>query len=197
MNFENYTQKTQNILQKSQSLALGNDHQKIMPEHLISAILEDEEDLIVKIVNLCSGNFTLLKAELKNSFNKITKVSGAGSVTISGETARILLLAEKIANQNNDQFITIERLFQAILEDDNNNGALIIKGCGISISVLRDAIKKIRGNVKADSATAEGNYQALEKYADDLTKRAREGKIDPVIVRDKEIIPIIKFNYTY
>ena len=187
MNFENYTQKTQNILQKSQSLALGNDHQKIMPEHLISAILEDEEDLIVKIINLCSGNFTLLKAELKNSFNKITKVSGAGSVTISGETARILLLAEKIASQNNDQFITIERLFQAILEDDNNNGALIIKGCGISISVLRDAIKKIRGNAKADSATAEGNYQALEKYADDLTKRAREGKIDPVIGRDEEI----------
>ena len=187
MNFENYTQKTQNILQKSQSLALGNDHQKIMPEHLISAMLEDEEDLIVKIVNLCSGNFTLLKAELKNSFNKITKVSGAGSATISGETARILLLAEKIANQNNDQFITIERLFQAILEDDNNNGALIIKGCGISISVLRDAIKKIRGNAKADSATAEGNYQALEKYADDLTKRAREGKIDPVIGRDEEI----------
>ena len=68
MNFENYTQK-------SQSLALGNNHQKIMPEHLISAMLEDEEDLIVKIVNLCSGNFTLLKAELKNSFNKITKVS--------------------------------------------------------------------------------------------------------------------------
>ena len=99
-NPENYTQKTQNILQKSQSLALGNDHQKIMPEHLISAMLEDEEDLIVKIVNLCSGNFTLLKAELKNFFNKITKVSGAGSVTISvtisGETARILLLAEKI-----------------------------------------------------------------------------------------------------
>ncbi len=187
MNFENYTQKTQNILQKSQSLALGNDHQKIMPEHLISAMLEEEEDLIVKIINLCSGNFTLLKAELKNSFNKITKVSGAGSVTISGETARILLLAEKIASQNNDQFITIERLFQAILEDDNNNGALIIKGCGISISVLRDAIKKIRGNAKADSATAEGNYQALEKYADDLTKRAREGKIDPVIGRDEEI----------
>ena len=187
MSFENYTQKTQNILQKSQSLALENDHQKIMPEHLISAMLEDEEDLMVKIVNLCSGNFTLLKAELKNSFNKITKVSGAGSVTISGETARILLLAEKIANQNNDQFITIERLFQAILEDDNNNGALIIKGCGISISVLRDAIKKIRGNAKADSATAEGNYQALEKYADDLTKRAREGKIDPVIGRDEEI----------
>jgi len=187
MNFENYTQKTQNILQKSQSLALGNDHQKIMPEHLISAMLEDEEDLIVKIVNLCSGNFTLLKAELKNSFNKIIKVSGAGSVTISGEAARILLLAEKIASQNNDQFITIERLFQAILEDDNNNGALIIKGCGISISVLRDAIKKIRGNAKADSATAEGNYQALEKYADDLTKRAREGKIDPVIGRDEEI----------
>ena len=187
MNFENYTQKTQNILQKSQSLALGNDHQKIMSEHLISAMLEDEEDLIVKIVNLCSGNFTLLKAELKNSFNKITKVSGAGSVTISGETARILLLAEKIASQNNDQFITIERLFQAILEDDNNNGALIIKGCGISISVLRDAIKKIRGNAKADSATSEGNYQALEKYADDLTKRAREGKIDPVIGRDEEI----------
>ena len=187
MNFENYTQKTQNILQKSQSLALGNDHQKIMSEHLISAMLEDEEDLIVKIVNLCSGNFTLLKAELKNSFNKITKVSGAGSVTISGETARILLLAEKIASQNNDQFITIERLFQAILEDDNNNGALIIKGCGISISVLRDAIKKIRGNAKADSATAEGNYQALEKYANDLTKRARGGKIDPVIGRDEEI----------
>lgn len=187
MNFENYTQKTQNILQKSQSLALGNYHQKIMPEHLISAMLEEEEDLIVKIINLCSGNFTLLKAELKNSFNKITKVSGAGSVTISGETARILLLAEKIASQNNDQFITIERLFQAILEDDNNNGALIIKGCGISISVLRDAIKKIRGNAKADSATAEGNYQALEKYADDLTKRAREGKIDPVIGRDEEI----------
>ncbi|MCE2687804.1 MAG: ATP-dependent chaperone ClpB [Rickettsiales bacterium] len=187
MNFENYTEKTQNILQKSQSLALANNHQKIMPEHLIMAMLEAEKDLIIKIINLCSGNFALLNAELKNFLDKVAKVFGSGNVTISAETARILLLVEKIANQNNDQFITVERLFQAILEDENNNGALIIKGCGISIANLREAIKKIRGNARADSATAEGNYQALEKYADDLTKRAREGKIDPVIGRDEEI----------
>src|SRR5690606_6530749 len=110
--------------------------------------------------------------------------SGASNITLSGELARIFLAAEKLADKNSDQFVTVEILLQAILEDDKNEAAKSLKAAGVSVTALRNAISKIRAGKKATSPSSEGTYQALEKYAINLTKKAREGKIDPVIGRD-------------
>jgi ATP-dependent Clp protease ATP-binding subunit ClpB len=189
MNIERYTQKTQSLLQAGQTLALGSGHQKFLPEHLLSAMLEDQEGLVQNLISFCDGNLAILKAENQNSLNKLPSVegSGAGNVTMSQELARVLMLVEKIADQNSDQFVTVERLLQALLEDDKNEAAKALKLAGVTVGALREAIKKIRSGRKADSASSEGTYQALNKYAQDLTKKAFEGKIDPVIGRDEEI----------
>ena len=189
MNIERYTEKARAILQNAQTLALGNGHQKFLPQHVLQALLDDSDHLAEKLINLCDGNIEILYAELKQSLAKIPVVEGSGAsqLSMSQELARILLLAEKLADQNSDQFVTIERLLQALLEDEKNDAAKILKVAAVSVSALRSAIDKIRAGKKADSASAEGTYQALEKYALDLTKKAQEGKIDPVIGRDEEI----------
>ena len=189
MNLERYTEKTQSILQASQTLALGRGHQKFLPEHLLAAMLSDQDDLVQKLVHLCDGNVQILSGEIKQALDRITKVegSGAGQISLSQELARIFLLAEKISDQNSDQFVTVERLLQAILEDEKNEAAKVLKMSGVTVQALRAAIQKIRAGKKASSASAESTYQSLEKYAQDLTKKAREGKIDPVIGRDEEI----------
>ncbi|MFT6077009.1 MAG: ATP-dependent Clp protease ATP-binding subunit ClpB [Myxococcota bacterium] len=189
MNIERFTEKTQNILQASQMLALGSSHQKFLPEHLLSAMFDDADGLTQKLVSFCDGNLQILKAEIVSALNKIPSVSGsgAGNITMSQEVARILMLAEKIADKNSDQFVSLERLLQAILEDDKNESAKILKSCGVTIGALKNAIDKIRSGKTANSKSSEGTYQSLEKYAIDLTKQAREGKIDPVIGRDEEI----------
>lgn len=189
MNIERYTEKLRQILQNAQTLALGSYHQKLLPEHLLECMLEDSDHLTAKLITNCSGNVELAVAENKRSLDKISKVegSGAGSVTASQELARVLLLAEKISDQNKDQFVTLERLLQAILEDDKNEAAKTLKMSGLSVTALRSAIEKIRAGKKADSASSENTYQALEKYAQDLTKKAKDGKVDPVIGRDEEI----------
>lgn len=189
MNLERYTEKTQSILQSAQTMALGQGHQKFLPEHLLEAMLSDQDGLVTKLVLLCDGNVDLLKAELVQSLKHIPSVegSGVGQISLSQELARVLLLAEKLADQNADQFITIERLLQAILEDEKNEAAKVLKLSGVTIQAFRSAIQKIRAGKKATSASAESTYRALEKYARDLTKEAREGRIDPVIGRDEEI----------
>lgn len=189
MNLERYTEKTQSILQAAQTLALGSGHQKFLPEHLLSAMLFDQDSLTQKLIHLCDGNVQLLEAEIKQVLNHIPSVEGpgAGQISLSQELARIFLLAEKISDQNSDQFITVERLLQAILEDEKNEAAKILNMAGVSVQALRAAIQKIRAGKKATSASAESTYQALEKYSQNLTKKAREGKIDPVIGRDEEI----------
>ncbi|MBM3579825.1 MAG: ATP-dependent chaperone ClpB [Alphaproteobacteria bacterium] len=189
MNLERYTEKAQSLLQAAQTLALGRGHQKFLPEHLLSVMFADQDGLTQKLVHLCDGNVHLLEAELKAVLNGIPSVegSGAGQISLSQEMARIFLLAEKISDQNSDQFVTVERLLQAMLEDEKNEAAKILKLAGVSVQALRAAIQKIRAGKKATSASTESTYQALEKYAQDLTKKAREGKIDPVIGRDEEI----------
>jgi ATP-dependent Clp protease ATP-binding subunit ClpB len=189
MNIERYTGKARQILQNSQTFALGSGHQKFLPEHLLRCLLEDSENLAEKLIANCSANIDLIKAESVSALAKIPVVEGSGvsGITASQEIARVLLLAEKLSDQNKDQFVTAERLLQAVLEDEKNEAAKVLKVGGLSIPALRSAIEKVRGGKKADSADSENTYQALEKYSQDLTKKAAEGKIDPVIGRDDEI----------
>ena len=189
MNIDRYTEKTQSLLKSAQTLALGSGNQKFLPEHLLGAMIDDADGMAQKLVSFCDGNIEILKAETQRVLKQVPVVegSGAGQINMSQELARVLLLSEKISDKNSDQFVTVERLLQAILQDDKNEAAKALKVAGVTELALKAAIDKIRAGKKADSASAESNYQALEKYAQDLTARAREGKIDPVIGRDEEI----------
>ncbi len=189
MNIEKFTEKSQTILANAQTLALGSSHQKLLPEHLLQAMINDEDSLVQKIIGLCDGNFEILKAEIVQSLKKIPQVdgSGASSISMSQELAKVLMLAEKLAQKNQDQFVSIEILLQAILEDETNQGSLALKVAGVGVQGLRTAIQTIRAGKKATSSSSENTYRSLEKYAQDLTKKARDGKIDPVIGRDEEI----------
>ncbi len=189
MNIEKYTEKSKQIIQLAQNLALANNHQRILPQHLLKELLADDDHLIIKLIEYCDANYELIIAENQKSLDKIPSIESSNSQmpTLSPELAKILILAEKLANQNNDSFVTIERFLQAILEDDKNQAAAALKLGGLNVTNLRKAIEKIRAGKKADSASAEGNYQALEKYAIDLTKKAKDGKLDPIIGREEEI----------
>ncbi len=188
MNIERYTEKSQAILQSAQTLALGSGHQKFLPQHLLSAMVNDSDSFAINLLSLADSNIEILKAQIEQDLSKITKVEGdSGNITMSQELARIFILAEKLSDKNSDQFVTLERMLQAILEDDNNESAKTLKLSGVSTQSLQSAITKIRAGKTATSKSAEGSYQSLEKYAQDLTKKAFEGKIDPVIGRDEEI----------
>lgn len=189
MNIERYTEKARQIFQSAQTLALGSGHQKLAPEHLLESLLEDSDQIAEILIGYAGGNPEIAKAENQQALKKIPVVegSGASSLSMSAELARVLLLAEKIADQRKDSYVTAESFLAAILEDGKNEAAKVLKSAGISVTSLRSAIDKMRSGKKADSAGAEGTYRALEKYAIDLTKKAREGKIDPVIGREEEI----------
>ncbi len=189
MNIERYTEKSRQLLQNAQTLALSSGHQKLLPEHLLSCLLGDPDDLAEKLISNCGANFDLIQAENKLTLSRIPVVEGSGvsGITISQELARVLVLAEKLSDQNRDQFVTLERILQAILEDEKNEAAKALKVGGLTSNLLRDSIEKIRGGKKANSAESENTYQALEKYSQDLTAKAKDGKIDPVIGRDEEI----------
>ncbi len=189
MNIERYTEKARQLLQNAQTLALGSGHQKIMPEHLLKSLLDDKDNLAAKLILNCDANVELIRVENDRSLQKLPIVEGSGAsgANISQELARTLILAEKLADDNKDQFVTAERFLQAILEDDKNEAAKALKVGGLNQNPLRSAIDKIRGGKKANSSESENTYQALEKYALDLTAKAKDGKIDPVIGRDEEI----------
>ncbi len=189
MNIERYTGKARQTIQNAQTFALASGHQKFLPEHLLYSLLEDSDHLTEKLITNCSANIDLVKAENKASLAKIPVVEGSGvsGITASQEIARVLLLAERLSDHNSDQFVTLERLLQALLEDEKNEASKTLRLAGLAVPTLQAAINKIRGGRKADSSDTESTYQALEKYSQDLTKKAREGKIDPVIGRDDEI----------
>jgi len=187
MNYDKFTEKTQQLIVNSQTIALSLSHQKIAAEHLLKAMLADDDQLVHKIISLCDANLNILQAELEVNLKKIPQVQGGSAPVIAQDFARIITLAEKIATQNKDQFVSVELLLQAMLEDGSNGACEALKLAGVSISNLRSAIAKIRGGKKANSTSAESTYRALEKYAQNLTAKAKEGKIDPVIGRDEEI----------
>jgi len=188
MNQEKFTDKAQQMLVDAQKIALNFSHQKISVEHLLQAMLQDEDRLVEKIIALCDGNIKMLQLELVDLLKNISQVSGQNVAPgLAVELARVLALCEKIANQYQDQFVSVEILLQAMAEDANNNVGKALKNAGISLVALKEAIKKMRNGKKVDSASAESTYRSLEKFAQNLTLQAKEGKIDPVIGRDDEI----------
>src|SRR6186713_2239367 len=189
MNFEKYTDRARGFIQSAQSLALREGHQQFAPEHLLKVMLDDPEGLAAGLIHRSGGQSRQALQAVDAVLAKRPKVSGggAGQIYLDPALARVFDAAEKAGEKAGDSFVTVERLLLALaLEKDSEAGKILAKA-GVSPQSLNAAINALRKGRTADSASAENAYDALKKYARDLTQAAREGKLDPVIGRDEEI----------
>src|SRR6266853_3400025 len=189
MRIENYTDRLKALVQSAQSLALRNGHQQITPLHVLKALLDDEDRLAANLIEATGGTATLVGQAVDRELAKLPKVEGqgAGQVMMAPETARLFDQAEAIAEKAGDSFVTVERMLLALVLAKGTEAADALAKGGVKAKALNAAIEALRKGRTADSATAENAYDALKKYARDLTQAARDGKLDPVIGRDEEI----------
>ncbi|MTV17043.1 MULTISPECIES: ATP-dependent chaperone ClpB [Bradyrhizobium] len=189
MNIEKYTERARGFIQSAQSLAMRDGHQQFSPLHLLKVLLDDNEGLAGGLIDRAGGNSRAILKATEEALNKLPKVSGngAGQVYLSPELARAFDAAEKAADKAGDSFVTVERLLLGLTLEKGSEAASILSKGGIMAQNLNAAIEALRKGRTADSATAENAYDALKKYARDLTQAARDGKLDPVIGRDEEI----------
>ncbi|HBV20699.1 MAG TPA: ATP-dependent chaperone ClpB [Nitrosomonas sp.] len=187
MRFDKLTTKFQQALADAQSIAVGQDHAYIEPSHLLLALLQQEDGATASLLQRSGANVAPLRDALKNNIQRLPKIEGTGGeVNLSRNLANLLNLADKEAQKHGDQFIASEMFLLASLKDKGEAGALL-KEYGASYAALEQAITAVRGGEQVNSAEAEGSREALKKYTLDLTERARQGKLDPVIGRDDEI----------
>jgi ATP-dependent Clp protease ATP-binding subunit ClpB len=187
MRFDKFTTKLQEGLAEAQSAALGNDHQYIEPQHLLLALLSQPEGGIAGIVSKAGGNANALRKSLADSISRLPKVEGTpGEVHISRELSQLLNVADKEAQKRGDQYIASELFLLAAAADKGDTGRLL-KAAGVTKASLEKAIQEVRGGENVSSQQDESQRGALAKYTLDLTDRARQGKLDPVIGRDDEI----------
>jgi ATP-dependent Clp protease ATP-binding subunit ClpB len=189
MNFEKYTDRARGFVQSAQSLAQREGHQQFSTEHLLKVLLDDPEGLAAGLIDRSGGRSREALAADEAALAKRPKVegSGAGQVYLEPALGRVFDTAEKIAEKAGDSFVTVERLLLALaIEKDSEAGKILAKA-GVTPQNLDAAIEALRKGRTADSASAENAYDALKKYARDLTQAARDGKLDPVIGRDEEI----------
>jgi ATP-dependent Clp protease ATP-binding subunit ClpB len=189
MNIEKYTERARGFIQSAQSLAMRDGHQQFSPLHLLKVLLDDSEGLAGGLIDRAGGNSRAILKATEDALNKMPKVSGsgAGQVYLAPELARAFDAAEKAAEKAGDSFVTVERLLLGLTLEKDSEAAKILRNGGVTPQNLNAAIEALRKGRTADSATAENAYDALKKYARDLTQAARDGKLDPVIGRDEEI----------
>jgi len=188
MDFEKYTERAKGFIQAAQNLAQRRAHQQITPEHLLKVLIEDKEGLASNLIRAAGGDPRAVSAAVDASLDKLARVEGGnGQVYLTSETNRLFNEAEKLAEKAGDSFVTVERLLLAMTLAKDTPAAKALAAGGITAQTLNAAIEQIRKGRKADSASAEEGYDALKKYARDLTEAARDGKLDPVIGRDEEI----------
>ncbi|CAG9931619.1 ATP-dependent chaperone ClpB [Candidatus Nitrotoga arctica] len=187
MRFDKFTTKLQQALSDAQSLAVGNDNQFIEPPHLLLALLNDADSGAASLLARAGGNVVPLKEALTQSVARLTKVEGhGGEVQVGRDLVNLFNLTDKQAQNRGDQFIASEMFLLALTEDKGECGRLL-KQHGVVRAALEQAINAVRGGQNVGSQEAEGQRESLKKYTVDLTERARQGKLDPVIGRDDEI----------
>lgn len=189
MNIEKYTERARGFIQSAQSLAMREGHQQFSTLHLLKVLLDDNEGLAAGLIDRAAGNSRAILKATEGALNKLPKVSGSGSgqVYLAPELARAFDAAERAGEKAGDSFVTVERLLLGLTLDKDSEAAKILKNGGVMPQNLNAAIEALRKGRTADTATAENAYEALKKYARDLTQAARDGKLDPVIGRDEEI----------
>ncbi|MBV1704823.1 MAG: ATP-dependent chaperone ClpB, partial [Hyphomicrobiales bacterium] len=189
MNIEKYTDRARGFVQSAQSLALREGNPQFAPEHLLKVLLDDDQGLAAGLIDRAGGRSRDALAQTEAALAKMPKVQGpgAGQVYLAPTTARVFDNAEKAAQKAGDGYVTAERLLLALALEKGAESAKILANAGVTAQTLNAAIEDLRKGRTADSANAEAGYDALKKYARDLTEAARAGKLDPVIGRDEEI----------
>ncbi|MGR7994751.1 ATP-dependent chaperone ClpB [Xanthobacter sp. ZOL 2024] len=188
MNFEIYTERARGFVQSAQALATREGHQQFTPEHLLKVLMDDPEGLCSGLIQRAGGNPTLVRADVEAALAKLPKVSGgSGQVYLSQQLARVFEAAEQAAKKAGDGYVTVERMLLALVIEKETEAGKILAHAGVTPQNLNAAIEALRKGRTADTATAENAYDALKKYARDLTQAVRDGKLDPVIGRDEEI----------
>ncbi|WP_298284965.1 Clp protease N-terminal domain-containing protein, partial [Novosphingobium sp.] len=190
MNLEKFTDRAKGFLQAAQTVAIRMNHQRITPDHILKALLEDSEGMASGLIQRAGGNAALAQSEVDKALAKIAAVSGSGAQQTPGldnDAVRVLDSAEQIAAKSGDSFVTVERMLVALALASTTSAGQSLKAANVTAQALEAAITALRGGRSADSASAENAYDAMKRYARDLTQAAREGKLDPVIGRDEEI----------
>ena len=187
MRMDKMTSKFQQALADAQSLAVGRDHQFIEPAHLMTALLDQEGGTVRHLLSQADVNVNMFRSRLSELLDQLPQVEGtAGEVHVSNDLGRLLNVTDKLAQQRNDSYISSELFILAALQDKGNVGNLLSKA-GASKQLVEQAIDKLRGGEQVDDPNAEDQRQALERFTIDVTERAEQGKLDPVIGRDDEI----------
>ena len=188
MNLDKFTDRARGFIQAAQTIALRENHQRFLPEHILKALLDDREGLAASLINRAGGDAAAALQGVDLALSKVPSVEGANTqMYMDGATAKVLDEADKIATKAGDSYVTAERLLTALALAKKTEAGKALDAAGVTPQALNSAINDLRKGRTADSANAEGNYDALKKYARDLTEDAREGRLDPVIGRDEEI----------
>jgi len=189
MNIEKFSDRAKGFLQSAQTVAIRNNHQRVAPEHVLKALLEDEQGMASGLIKAAGGTPATALQLTDQALAKIAQVSGSGAQSLAwdNDTVRVLDSAEQVAVKAGDSVVTVERLLVALALATTTEAGKALKGAGVTPQALNEAINSVRKGRTADSAGAEDSFDALKKYARDLTEAARAGKLDPVIGRDEEI----------
>ena len=189
MNLERYTERARGFMQSAQTYAIGQGHQAFLPEHILKVLMDDKEGMASGLIDRSGGQSAQVRLLLEDHLKSIPSVSGAGAgqLYLSPDMAKLFEKAEEVAKKAGDSYVTVERLLLAIALLTDSQAGKILNKAGVSPQNLNRAIEEIRKGRTADTASAEEGYDALKKYARDLTQDARDGKLDPVIGRDDEI----------
>jgi len=189
MNQEKYTERMRGFLQSAQMMALREGHQRLIPDHILKVLLDDPEGLAANLIGSAGCDSRAVYRAVEANLAKQPKVEGqgAGQIYLAPETARLFEQAEAIAEKAGDSFVTVERMLIALVLAKGTPAAEALAAGGVKAQALEKAVQELRKGRTADSASAEDSYDALKKYARDLTQAARDGKLDPVIGRDEEI----------
>ncbi|MEC7933523.1 MAG: ATP-dependent chaperone ClpB [Pseudomonadota bacterium] len=190
MNLEKFTDRAKGFLQSAQTVAIRMSHQRIGPEHLLKALLEDEQGMASGLIQAAGGSAQVALRDTDAALAKVPSVSGSGAQQTPGldnDAVRVLDSAEQVAHKTGDSFVTVERLLLALTLATTTAAGKALAAAGVKPEALNAAITQLRGGRTADTASAEDRYDALKMFARDLTEAARDGKLDPVIGRDEEI----------
>ena len=186
MDYEHFTLKTQDALQNASALAQKNDHSEIGLEHLLSAFLSQQDGIVVPVIERVGVDVQSLQKQVDDLLDTYPKVTGNAQMTLSNEAQKVLAKAENEMSKLKDQYLSCEHILLSMTKSDSRVGELLNRN-GLTYDAVLEAIKSVRGNQTVDSQDPESKMRSLEKYCTDLTARARQDKIDPVIGRDEEI----------
>lgn len=188
MNMEKYSERVRGFLQSAQTFALAESHQQFSPEHLLKVLVDDPDGMAASLIERAGGQVADVRLGVETALNAMPKVEGgSGQLYMAQPMAKVFATAEQAAKKAGDSFVTVERLLTALAIEKSAKTSEILSKAGVTAQALNQVINEVRKGRTADTASAEEGYDALKKYARDLTEDARSGKLDPVIGRDEEI----------